>query len=264
MGEPGAGKSTLLLELTRTLLKQTVQNEQLPIPVVFNLSTWAQKRRELSEWLVEELWLRYDVSRSIGKVWVEADRILPLLDGLDEVEESSRPACVQAINSYSQQHLGRPLVTCCRTAEYHAQATHVRLNKAVEVQPLTNRQVAQYLDSAGGKLEGVRMLIKRDAEIRELARTPLMLSILALTNYDTMPKLPGTRSLEMRRRQIFATYVQQMLSRRGRLKSGSAQQIMYWLTWLAGQMKRHQPPLSEFYLEQLQSDWLPNQNIQAW
>jgi hypothetical protein len=68
----------------------------------------------------------------------------------------------------------------------------------------------------------------------------------------------------MRRRQIFATYVQQMLSRRGRLKSGSAQQIMYWLTWLAGQMKRHQPPLSEFYLEQLQSDWLPDQNIQAW
>jgi len=37
LGEPGAGKTTLLLELTRTLLERAEQDEQLPLPIVFNL-----------------------------------------------------------------------------------------------------------------------------------------------------------------------------------------------------------------------------------
>ncbi len=48
LGEPGAGKTTLLLELARDLLIRAQADEREPIPVVFNLSSWAQKRAPLT------------------------------------------------------------------------------------------------------------------------------------------------------------------------------------------------------------------------
>jgi hypothetical protein len=42
LGEPGAVKTTLLLDLARTLLHAAAADERRPIPVVFNLSSWAR------------------------------------------------------------------------------------------------------------------------------------------------------------------------------------------------------------------------------
>ena len=53
---------------------------------------------------------QYDVPRKTGQAWVEADQILPLLDGLDEVALEHRAACVEAINSFRQEHGLLPLV----------------------------------------------------------------------------------------------------------------------------------------------------------
>src|SRR6266516_1813214 len=55
LGEPGSGKTTLLLELARDLLSRAERDESLPIPMVFNLSSWAVKRQLLVDWLVEEM-----------------------------------------------------------------------------------------------------------------------------------------------------------------------------------------------------------------
>jgi hypothetical protein len=41
LGEPGAGKTTLLLELTRELLERCRMDGAFPIPVIFNLASWA-------------------------------------------------------------------------------------------------------------------------------------------------------------------------------------------------------------------------------
>lgn len=256
LGEPGAGKSTLLLELARTLLEQAAQEEHFPMPVVFNLTSWAQKRVGLAEWLIEELWLKYQVQRSVGKAWVEADLILPLLDGLDEVAAANRPECVQAINTYSQQHRGSPLVVCCRTAEYYAQATRVRINKAVVVQPLTAQQIELYLNSAQGKQEGLRRMLQQDEGVRALATTPLMLSILTLAYHDTIPTgLDPTASQQELRTTVFSTYVTRMLRHRGRLRTAASEKdFRERLTFLASQMQCHHQ--DELLLEQMQPDWL--------
>jgi len=55
LGEPGSGKTTLLLELTRNLLERAQVSESSPMPVIFNLSSWAKRRLPLVKWLVEEL-----------------------------------------------------------------------------------------------------------------------------------------------------------------------------------------------------------------
>lgn len=81
LGAPGTGKTTLLLELARDLLGRAASDETYPIPVVFNLSSWAVRRERLSDWLVYELNQRSDVPRKLAKRRLESEQVLPLLDG---------------------------------------------------------------------------------------------------------------------------------------------------------------------------------------
>lgn len=107
LGAPGAGKTTLLLELARDLLDRAEQDATHPIPVVFHLSSWAARQRPLVDWLADELTGRYYVPRKLAQEWANAEKALPLLDGLDEVAPEHRDACVEALNAFRRQH---PLV----------------------------------------------------------------------------------------------------------------------------------------------------------
>src|SRR5205823_11920341 len=105
LGEPGSGKTTLLLELARDLLNRAQQDPFHPIPVVFNLSSWAVKRQPLTDWMVEELNSKYQVPYIVGQSWINTNQVLPLLDGLDEVAPRYRAGCVDAINAYRREHI---------------------------------------------------------------------------------------------------------------------------------------------------------------
>ena len=179
LGAPGAGKTTLLLELARDLLERAESNQQHPIPVVFNLSSWAIKRQRLTNWLVEELNKRYQVPTKLAQTLVETDKILPLLDGLDEVAAKERTACIDAINTYRQEHGLLPMVVCSRKADYLAQTARVQLSTAVMVQPLSQEQVEAYLHNAGPQVGELNVAIHHDSDLQRLSTTPLMLSILS-------------------------------------------------------------------------------------
>ncbi len=215
LGAPGSGKTTLLLELARDLLERAKQDEHHPMPVVFNLSSWAMKQQPLTDWLVEELNSRYQVQRPLDQAWVDANQILPLIDGLDEVAPKDRTGCIETINAYRQEHGLLPLVVCSRSADYLAQTARVQLDTAVMVQPLTTQQVDAYLVQGGEPLSALRVALQQDAALRELISTPLMLSILALTYYG-MPVegLLREASFTDRQRQVFEHYVERMLKQR--------------------------------------------------
>ncbi len=51
LGDPGTGKTTLLLELLSQLLLRAEEDVAEPIPVVFNLSSWARRRQSIAKWL---------------------------------------------------------------------------------------------------------------------------------------------------------------------------------------------------------------------
>ena len=260
LGAPGSGKTTLLLEIARKLLERAERDEQHPMPVVFNLSSWATRQLRLADWLVEELVSSYQVPRKLGRTLVESDQVLPLLDGLDEVAPKDRTACIEAINTYRQEHGLLPLVVCSRSADYLAQSARVQLGCAVAVQPLMEQQVDDYLARGGEPLRALRLAWRKDAALRELASTPLMLSILALT-YHGVPveELMQSASLTERQQQIFAHYVERMLQRRGTAASYTPEQTMRWLSWLARQMKQHSQTI--FYIEHLQFDWLSSNRM---
>lgn len=265
----------MLLELTRDLLDRAEHDHNEPIPIVFLLSAWTAKQLPLADWLVEEMHNRYHIPRRIGQAWVNAGQVLPLLDGLDEVASTHREECIKKINDYQQkQELG--MVVCSRGVDYLTQKTKVRLRTAVVVQPLTTQEIENYLTSAGGQLAKLRVALPKDAGLRELIATPLMLSVLTLA-YHSIPltDILKPSALETRRRKVFATYVEQMLTRRKietrksqrqRDVTGTRepprnnprytqQQTMHWLTWLAQQLALHN--WTEFSISQMGENWLP-------
>src|SRR6266852_6265079 len=258
LGEPGSGKTTLLLELTRDLLDRALRDENYPMPVVFPLSSWTVKRLPITDWLIEELHEKYYISRKIARSCVEADQILPLLDGLDEVAPEGRAACVDAINAYRKEHGLLPTVVCSRSIEYDAlvKTQHrLQLQSAVVVQPLIPQQIEDYLSRAGEKLEPVRLALHEDPALQELAATPLMLKVLTLAySGRAVDDLLMASTPEARRQQIFTTYIEQMLHDHGTRPGYSPQQTVHWLSWLARQLTQRSQ--IEFYLERMQPDWL--------
>ncbi len=258
LGEPGAGKTTLLLELTRTLLERAEQDEQLCMPVIFNLSSWTEKREPLRAWLIEELWRIYQVPRKIGTAWIDSDQVLPLLDGLDEVAKDARVACVKQINAYYQARLERgssSIVVCCRSEEYAALSPRIILQHAVSILPLTTKQISAYLEQAGEQVKGLRKALDDDAVLHNLARQPLMLNIFTLAYQGAQASdVPAGETREGMRHTIFARYVERMLKRREQSKRWKPKQVIHWLTFLAKQMRWRDQTV--FPVENLQATWL--------
>jgi DNA polymerase III delta prime subunit len=264
LGEPGSGKSTLLLNLAKHLVMQAEQDETHPLPVILPLSSWAIKHLPLQDWITEQLTEVYDVPRRLGTQWQRENEILLLLDGLDEMEETSRPACIIAINAYHRDHMAA-IVVCSRTTEYETAASRHRLilQRAVVVQTLTHEDVDTSLVQAGKPLAALHNALKKNAALRELATTPLILNILILTYQGTSVRsLSSKQSLLLQ--QVWNDYIRRMVARKGNSKRYPLRQTQVWLSWLARKMREHNQTI--FYMEHLQPTWLSpgQQHIYDW
>ena len=185
---------------------------------------------------------------------MQEDLILPLLDGLDEMGESARPACIVAINAYHREH-PRPLVVCSRTDKYTAATRQERLalHTAVAVQSLSIQQVDTHLESLGKPLAALRRALKKNVTLQALATTPLMLQVLMLTYHGTSVRELSHKD-EQLRQQIWTDYIEHMVSRKGDAKRYPLPVTTIWLSFLARQIRAHNQTI--FILEQLQPDWL--------
>lgn len=262
LGEPGAGKTTTLLELARDLIARAEQDVQLPIPVVFNLSSWAvfkgiaRKPPTLKDWLMDELNTKYQVSKALAKTWLTNQDLLLLLDGLDEVRADQRDACVQAINDFHQEHGLTEIVVCSRLQDYENLANRLRFQGAIFIQPLTREQVEAYLDNAGDNLAGVKAVWEADLAFQELTQTPLMLSVMAFAyegiTYEDLSRI----TLEARKEHLWDKYVNRMLVRKKLEKIYSPNQVTNRLAFLAKKMSQESQTL--FLIEKMQPTWLSN------
>src|SRR5688500_13879414 len=120
LGEPGSGKTTTLLQLARALIEEEDGSFTHPVPVILNLSTWTNKQQPLDEWLIAELNSKYKLPKKDGRSWLRERRILPLLDGLDEVKAENRAVCVEQINRLVIEYGLQGLVVCSRFRDYIA------------------------------------------------------------------------------------------------------------------------------------------------
>jgi NACHT domain len=260
LGTPGAGKTTLLLSLARELLTRAKDDPVHPISVILNLSSWRSKNPQLASWLVDQLRLVYGIPSRLCQAFLKQEPWLLLLDGLDEVEASERAACIEAINLYREEYFA-PLVVCSRSHEYVTLRARLALSYAVEIQPLQEQEVMEYLKRIGKPVAATRTALRTNPVLKPLLTTPLLLNVVILAYRDKAVKdLPKLGSTEEQQQQIFARYVERMLERPTIRSSFTQEQTRQWLTWLAQQMQ--QQHLSEFYLERLQPTWLPTKQSQ--
>jgi class 3 adenylate cyclase/DNA polymerase III delta prime subunit len=260
LGEPGAGKTTTLLEITRELVARAETDAEQATPVVFNLFSWQDGQR-LAEWLVQELDTKYQVPKKISQNWINEQQLLPMLDGLDEVSVERRNACVEAINQFHNEFRETEIVTCSRIQDYEALTKRLQFQGAIFIQPLSETQIYQYFEHLGSELEGVREMMQTDAQLLELAKSPLMVNIMAIAYRGmSVTDLIRLSLTDNHVQYLFDTYIDRMLKRRPS-KQYSADKTKRWLHWLS--MKMFLNSQSIFLIERLQPEMLQHSS-QRW
>ena len=257
LGAIGAGKTTTMFELARELVEQALTDIHQPIPAYFKLSTWAQDKQSVSDWLIEELGVR-GVEENIAKQWLAGKKILPMLDGLDELKEDLQEPCVKKINKWlKSKDSPSGLVVCSRIENYKKYESKLQLNGAISLQPLSDQQIQNYLN----QLDQANLwkAIANNPSWLTLVRSPLWLSMTIVLNISDQ-KMQELTSKEKQLNYLLKEYVEYMLNRRfdSTIYMGKnlpkAEQIKHGLIHLAEQMEQQSE--TEYLIDNIQPDVL--------
>jgi hypothetical protein len=151
LGGPGAGKTTLAVLLTLALCDRP--SDRAPVPVLLAPGSWNPAIDSLHTWIKRRLAEDYPALRAtkFGRTAIErlvADqRVLPVVDGLDELPESTAREALGRVRE-SLAH-GDALVVTCRTAEYRhivAVSDVITAAAVIEAQKVDVGDVVAYLE----------------------------------------------------------------------------------------------------------------------
>ncbi len=237
LGSPGSGKTIALLQLAQRLIERSEQKLSLPMPVVFNLSSWAKERKTIVDWLMDELREKYQVPKSLSELWIRQQQLILLLDGLDEVKEEYRNTCVRFLNNFIGLFSQTEIVICSRVKDYESLTERLQISSAFCLQPLSFKQIYQFLDSVGGSLIGLKMLLKNNVKLEKFAQNPLMLNLMssAYQGWSVAKLIQELRSTPDQKQHLFDTYFERRLER-GSTSNYSKKQVLCWLIWLSERM----------------------------
>lgn len=262
LGAPGSGKTTMLLELARQLIARAREDVTQPIPMVFNLASWTEKLT-LTDWLAQELNNLYSVPRKTAPDWVKGNKLLLLLDGLDEVRQESRAKCVEAINEFRKQNGFTSLAVCSRSQDYADLNAKLSFEGAIEVQPLTQKQIAEFFNRFGDEITGIKQALEKDNGLREMAETPLFLSIMLMAyrgEHDVEILISGDE--RVRRKHLFDTYIEHMLKRRIENALFKKEDILRWISWISHHMfENHQ---NTYFVQGMKPSWIEVEYQRIW
>ena len=275
LGRAGSGKSILAIRF----LLEFPKTPSLPqrAPVIFSVGSWDPTTTALRDWLIglllrdhPHLARRVPTGATLAAALVDADLILPVLDGFDEIAVGLRQSALGELNKTSL-----PLVLTSRRAEYEEAVTQAEaplvLAAGIQIADLAHHDLAAYLPrtarpaanrdgAAETAWEGVleKLRTRETAASLNLARvltTPLMVA-LARTMYngapDRHPKelLKSTRfSTEIEIEQhllagfvptVYQNQVPERIDsgRRHRRRTWDPQRAELWLGYLADHMAR--------------------------
>ncbi|SDT49846.1 NACHT domain-containing protein [Actinoplanes derwentensis] len=258
IGAPGSGKTSLAVLLVRELLSTHKRAD--PIPVLLSLSMWHPEEHSLQEWLVKQITSAYPAllaedqfGPDVVAGLLDANLIIPVLDGLDEVAQDQIRLAVTRLNNYLTGN--RPVVVTCRAMEYQEIIGQVGavLSRAavVELEPVTHTEAACYLPAGQGE-QGYRRwepvtrhLTGHPAgPLAQVFSTPLMVHLARVVyrEPDTAPSdlLRFTDPDELEH-HLLRSYVPALYAPgdepRGR-RPCSPENAQRWLAFLAGHLSR--------------------------
>ncbi|WP_216216829.1 helix-turn-helix domain-containing protein [Amycolatopsis aidingensis] len=148
LGRAGSGKTVLTLRFVLDTLAARPQGGA--VPMIFNIGSWDPTAMPLRTWLVEMLQrdqpglaTAAPGGATLAAVLVDTGRVLPVLDGFDELAEGLHRPALETLNSLSM-----PLLLTSRSDEYERAVTAVDVLTSaavVELTDLTPDDLAGYL-----------------------------------------------------------------------------------------------------------------------
>ncbi|WP_367128442.1 helix-turn-helix domain-containing protein [Saccharothrix sp. HUAS TT1] len=257
LGRAGAGKTILTTRFVLDLLGARAPAD--PVPVIFGLGSWNPVRTELRDWLAEQLVRDHPGlaapgpgGSSLAAALVDAHRVLPVLDGFDEVAGGLHRAALAALNATTL-----PLLVTSRVAEYRAavEATGVlRAAGAVELVDLTGADLADYLPRttgttgrSGNPWQPVldQVLAHPDGVLAAVLTTPLMVALARriysdAPGHDPAELLDAARfdAVEAVEQHLLAGFVPAVYQERRGAGGYDVEHVRRWLGHLADHLTR--------------------------
>ncbi|NTW98101.1 MAG: NACHT domain-containing protein, partial [Oscillochloris sp.] len=194
LGQPGSGKTTFL----KHLLIQAVQGQIDAIPIFVSLKAWSDSALDLIAFLTRQLDVcGFPHAQPFIKTILEGGQALLLFDGLDEVndEDGRNQRITQEIREFAQQYGKNRIVITCRTA---AREYTFDQFKYCELADFTQAQVEAFVvrwfqqDNLRRAAFLRAFALPEHERLRDLARSPLLLTMLCLT-FDEHVAFPQRR-----------------------------------------------------------------------
>ena len=214
LGEPGAGKTITLMATTREAATRRLDDPTQPLPLFGLIATWdAYKQLPLMDWLVGSI---PELKGLEAAKRLRNEEVLFLLDGLDELPDS-RP--VDPVKPQSEtfnprirfleavEHSDAKMIVSCRIEDFKSVRRKAALDGAVMLKRLTNEQVQSYLRD----LPLLWKVISADHDLLDIAKTPLLLSIMAFAfqkQPDNLQQLADLKEGALRD-AIFNAYIRE-------------------------------------------------------
>ncbi|OLR93474.1 helix-turn-helix transcriptional regulator [Actinokineospora bangkokensis] len=194
LGRTGSGKSVLAARFVLDLLGARPPGGA--VPVVFALGSWDPTATLFRDWLAAQLVRDHPGLEATGPdggdlatALVEAGRVLPVLDGFDELATGLHRPALDALNATTL-----PLLLTSRPGEYAAVAGAAALTAAAAVRltDLTVADLADYLPRTARKSGGGTAWDPVLAELRAHPERPACLNLRTVLTTPLMVGLART------------------------------------------------------------------------
>jgi len=192
LGKPGAGKTTFLKNVAIKAVKGNYYGKQADdvLPIYISLKAHADSGRSLIESIEQELSIcQFPEVRPFTDLLLHSGKAIVLLDALDEVKQegNTRSKVIQNIKDLTREYRESQFLITCRVAATEYEFDNVTY---IEMADFDDKQIEKFIynwfqdDSQAGTCW--RELSKNDNKgLREMARVPLLLTLLAVTYEET-------------------------------------------------------------------------------
>jgi hypothetical protein len=194
LGKPGAGKTTLLKFIMLKALAGGFTKSR--IPVLIPLKDWSDSGRSLLDFIIAQFDIcGFPNADDFVARLLEKGGVLILLDGLDEIMRNTEETVTQ-IRDFAFRYRKNQFIISCRVAAFEYVFDQF---DEVEIADFTDEQIDAFVtgwfsaDNVKQRLCRSELRQAKNTPIRELCRTPLLLTMLCVA-FDEVMEFPTSRA----------------------------------------------------------------------